>query len=178
MVVIPDVRGLHPYYKELAVRFAEIRMDALAIDFLARAASTDDCGESFDFMAQVPAPQGGQKSGRNVRSTKYRRGRYLMQDQIEEVPARGGPLPIEDVDRPVELTDDVDELAVGMEHVMSRAGFRLHVDRRRRARRQHAGGRNWLRRSQRGRLSRLSSSSRLLEHDSAPGVDRAVSGIR
>jgi carboxymethylenebutenolidase len=54
MVVIPDVRGLHPYYKELAVRFAEIGVDAVAIDFFARTASTDDRGESFDFMAQVP----------------------------------------------------------------------------------------------------------------------------
>jgi carboxymethylenebutenolidase len=54
MIVIPDVRGLHPYYKELAVRFAEIGVDAVAIDFFARTASTDDRGESFDFMAQVP----------------------------------------------------------------------------------------------------------------------------
>jgi len=54
MVVIPDVRGLHPYYKELAVRFAEAGVDAVAIDFFARTASTDDRGESFDFMSQVP----------------------------------------------------------------------------------------------------------------------------
>ena len=54
MVVIPDVRGLHPYYKELADRFAEVGVDAVAIDFFARTASTDDRGESFDFMAQVP----------------------------------------------------------------------------------------------------------------------------
>jgi len=54
MIVIPDVRGLHPYYKELAVRFAEIGVDAVAIDFFARSASTDDRGESFDFMSHVP----------------------------------------------------------------------------------------------------------------------------
>jgi carboxymethylenebutenolidase len=54
MVVIPDVRGLHPYYKELADRFAEIGVDAVAIDFFARTASSDDRGESFDFMAHVP----------------------------------------------------------------------------------------------------------------------------
>ena len=28
MVVIPDVRGLHPYYKELADRFAEIGVES------------------------------------------------------------------------------------------------------------------------------------------------------
>jgi carboxymethylenebutenolidase len=54
MVVIPDVRGLHAYYKELADRFAEIDVDAVAIDFFGRTAPTDDRGERFDFMAQVP----------------------------------------------------------------------------------------------------------------------------
>ncbi len=53
MVVIPDVRGLHPYYKELAVRFAEVGVDAVAIDFFARTAATDDRSDSFDFMSQV-----------------------------------------------------------------------------------------------------------------------------
>lgn len=54
MVVIPDVRGLHPYYKELAVRFAEVGVDAVAIDFFARTAPSDDRSDSFDFMSQVP----------------------------------------------------------------------------------------------------------------------------
>ena len=54
MIVIPDVRGLHPYYKELADRFSEIGVDAVAIDFFARTATTEDRGETFDFMAEVP----------------------------------------------------------------------------------------------------------------------------
>src|SRR6202158_696632 len=54
MVVIPDVRGLHPYYKELADRFAEIGVDSVAIDFFARTAPSEDRSEKFDFMAQVP----------------------------------------------------------------------------------------------------------------------------
>ena len=53
MVVIPDVRGLHPYYKELADRFAEIGVDAVAIDFFGRTAPSDDRGESFEFMPHV-----------------------------------------------------------------------------------------------------------------------------
>jgi carboxymethylenebutenolidase len=53
MVVIPDVRGLHPYYKELAERFAEVGVDAVAIDFFARTAPGDDRSDSFDFMSQV-----------------------------------------------------------------------------------------------------------------------------
>src|SRR3979409_2712318 len=54
MVVIPDVRGLHPYYKELADRFAEVGVDSVAIDFFARTAPSDDRTDSFDFMSQVP----------------------------------------------------------------------------------------------------------------------------
>jgi carboxymethylenebutenolidase len=54
MVVIPDVRGLHQYYKDLADRFAEVGVDAVAIDFFARTAGTDDRSDTFDFMAQVP----------------------------------------------------------------------------------------------------------------------------
>jgi carboxymethylenebutenolidase len=54
MIVIPDVRGLHAYYKELADRFAEIGVDAVAIDFFARTAPSEDRGERFDFMSHVP----------------------------------------------------------------------------------------------------------------------------
>ena len=54
MVVIPDVRGLHPYYKELADRFAEVGVDSVAIDFFARTAPSDDRSDSFDFMSHVP----------------------------------------------------------------------------------------------------------------------------
>jgi len=54
MVVIPDVRGLHAYYKELADRFAEVGVDAVAIDFFARTTTTEDRSDTFDFMAEVP----------------------------------------------------------------------------------------------------------------------------
>jgi carboxymethylenebutenolidase len=54
MVVLPDVRGLHAYYKELALRFAEAGIDAVAIDFFARTAESGDRGEGFDFMSHVP----------------------------------------------------------------------------------------------------------------------------
>src|SRR5258707_12531356 len=53
MVVIPDVRGLHPYYKELADRFSEVGIDAVALDFFARTAPSEDRSDSFDFMSQV-----------------------------------------------------------------------------------------------------------------------------
>src|SRR5438552_12145521 len=54
MVVIPAVRGLHPYYKELADRFAEVGVDAVAFDFFARTPPSVDRDERFHFMSQVP----------------------------------------------------------------------------------------------------------------------------
>src|SRR5947199_9989675 len=54
MVVIPDVRGLHPYYKELADRFAEVGVDAVAIDFFAPTAPSDDRGGSSDGVSHLP----------------------------------------------------------------------------------------------------------------------------
>lgn len=41
IVILPDVRGLHPYYEELALRFAEHGIDALAIDYFGRTAGTE-----------------------------------------------------------------------------------------------------------------------------------------
>ncbi|MEO6351119.1 MAG: dienelactone hydrolase family protein, partial [Candidatus Limnocylindrales bacterium] len=53
LVVLPDVRGLHHFYEELALRFAERGYDAVAIDYFGRTAPTDDRGESFEFMPHV-----------------------------------------------------------------------------------------------------------------------------
>jgi carboxymethylenebutenolidase len=53
MVVMPDVRGLHRFYKELAQRFAEAGIDAVAIDYFGRTAGMGDRGESFEFMPHV-----------------------------------------------------------------------------------------------------------------------------
>jgi carboxymethylenebutenolidase len=54
MIVLPDVRGLHPYYEELALRFAEHGVDAVAVDYFGRSAGMGARGEGFDFMAHVP----------------------------------------------------------------------------------------------------------------------------
>jgi len=53
MVILPDVRGLHTFYKELAVRFAEAGFEAIAIDYFARTATADDRSEAFEFMPHV-----------------------------------------------------------------------------------------------------------------------------
>ena len=50
MVVMPDVRGLHHFYKELAERFAEAGIDAAAIDYFGRTAGIGDRSDSFEYM--------------------------------------------------------------------------------------------------------------------------------
>lgn len=53
MLVLPDVRGLHHYYEELALRFAEAGIDALAIDYFGRTAGTGARGDDFDYQPHV-----------------------------------------------------------------------------------------------------------------------------
>jgi len=53
IVILPDVRGLHPFYEELALRFAENGVDALAIDYFGRTAGTGPRGDDFEHMAHV-----------------------------------------------------------------------------------------------------------------------------
>jgi carboxymethylenebutenolidase len=53
VVILPDVRGLHPYYEELALRFAERGIDALAIDWFGRTAGPEPRDESFEYMPHV-----------------------------------------------------------------------------------------------------------------------------
>ncbi len=53
MVVMPDVRGLHHFYKELAQRFAEAGIDAVAIDYFGRTAGMGERGEDFEYRPHV-----------------------------------------------------------------------------------------------------------------------------
>ncbi|MDP9270026.1 MAG: dienelactone hydrolase family protein, partial [Chloroflexota bacterium] len=53
IVVCPDVRGLHPFYEELALRFAEAGVDAVAFDYFGRTAPERERGESFDYQTHV-----------------------------------------------------------------------------------------------------------------------------
>jgi carboxymethylenebutenolidase len=50
IVVLPDVRGLFPYYEELALRFAEHGVDAIAIDYFGRTAGIGERDADFDYM--------------------------------------------------------------------------------------------------------------------------------
>ncbi len=53
ILIYPDVRGLHQFYKELALRFAEVGYNALAIDYFGRTAGLTGRDESFEFWPHV-----------------------------------------------------------------------------------------------------------------------------
>ena len=48
IVILPDVRGLHPFFEELALRFAEAGVHAIAIDYFSRTAGTGRRPDGFD----------------------------------------------------------------------------------------------------------------------------------
>jgi carboxymethylenebutenolidase len=54
IVILPDVRGLHPFFEELAMRFAEGGVDAIAIDYFSRTAGTGRRGPDFDHPTHIP----------------------------------------------------------------------------------------------------------------------------
>ena len=57
MIVLPDVRGLHPFFEELALRFAEAGLHALAIDYFSRTAGTGRRPDGFAYREHVDQTQ-------------------------------------------------------------------------------------------------------------------------
>ena len=53
IVILPDVRGLHHYYEELALRFAEAGVEAIAIDYFGRTAGLSERDDAFDATPHV-----------------------------------------------------------------------------------------------------------------------------
>lgn len=53
VVVLPDVRGLHGFYKELARRFAEAGVHAVAVDYFGRTAGVGSRDGDFPFRDHV-----------------------------------------------------------------------------------------------------------------------------
>jgi carboxymethylenebutenolidase len=53
IVVMPDVRGLHGFYKELAQRFAEAGIDSVAIDYFGRTAGDGPRDEDFEYRPHL-----------------------------------------------------------------------------------------------------------------------------
>src|SRR5437763_3547172 len=53
MVILPDVRGLHGFYKDLAVRFAEAGIHATAFDYFGRTSGLGPREDDFEWMPHV-----------------------------------------------------------------------------------------------------------------------------
>jgi len=53
IVIVPDVRGLHPYYEDLARRFAEAGVHAVAIDPYGRTAGPSKRDATFEYEPHV-----------------------------------------------------------------------------------------------------------------------------
>jgi carboxymethylenebutenolidase len=53
VVILPDVRGLYPFYSELAERFAEAGYDAIALDYFGRTAGLGLRDEDFEYGPHV-----------------------------------------------------------------------------------------------------------------------------
>jgi len=53
VAILPDVRGLYPFYSELAERFAQAGHHAVVIDYFGRTAGLGPRGEEFDYWPHV-----------------------------------------------------------------------------------------------------------------------------
>jgi carboxymethylenebutenolidase len=53
VVIYPDVRGLYPFYEELALRFAERGYAAVAFDYFGRTAGTGKREDDFEYRPHV-----------------------------------------------------------------------------------------------------------------------------
>lgn len=62
IVILPDIRGLHRFYEELALRFTERGHTAVAIDYFGRTAGAEKRGDDFEYRPHVEAttPEGVQ----------------------------------------------------------------------------------------------------------------------
>jgi carboxymethylenebutenolidase len=78
IVILPDVRGLHPYYSDLALRFAEAGVDAIAIDYFGRTAGIGPRGDDFEYMPHVQETTwAGIRADAIAAATSLREGRSI-----------------------------------------------------------------------------------------------------
>jgi carboxymethylenebutenolidase len=74
VVLLPDVRGLHPYYEALAEAFAGAGVHALAVDLYGRTAGAEHRGDAFDFAEhRAAATDAGIRSDVHAAAAELRR---------------------------------------------------------------------------------------------------------
>jgi carboxymethylenebutenolidase len=60
VVIYPDVRGLYPFYIQLAERFAEAGYHAVVVDYFGRTAGLGPRGEDFEYTEHIPQTRSSQ----------------------------------------------------------------------------------------------------------------------
>lgn len=60
MVILPDVRGVHAYYQDLAKRFAEAGFHTITVDYYGRTAGVGVRDDEFDWQAYLPKVEADQ----------------------------------------------------------------------------------------------------------------------
>ena len=73
IVILPDVRGLFRFYEELALRFAEEGINAVAIDYFGRTAGVGKRGEDFPWMEHVAQCRADQIAADTAAAVAYLR---------------------------------------------------------------------------------------------------------
>jgi carboxymethylenebutenolidase len=81
IIIYPDVRGLHGFYKDLALRFAEMGVRSLALDYFGRTAGLTPRDDSFEFMPHVQ-----QLTATNVFTDVQAALAYLRQGTVANQP--------------------------------------------------------------------------------------------
>jgi carboxymethylenebutenolidase len=74
IVIAPDVRGLHPFYEELADRFASAGIHAIAFDHYGRTAGTEERPADFDPQPHSAKNTSGQSHADLMTSIGHLRG--------------------------------------------------------------------------------------------------------
>jgi len=132
MLILPDVRGLHPFFEELALRFAERGIAALAIDYFGRTAGAGPRGDDFEYRPHADAVRWAglqadirtgvvhlrsvDPSPRSVFTTGFCLGGRLSSMSATlglglagVIPFYGWPVtPSRDIPRPVEVADQIE----------------------------------------------------------------------
>ncbi|MGY1604988.1 dienelactone hydrolase family protein [Geodermatophilus sp. SYSU D00815] len=79
VVLLPDIRGLHPYYVALAERFAEAGLPAVALDWFGRTAGPcggpGTRGADFEWQAHIPQTRPESIDADLAAAIEYLRGR-------------------------------------------------------------------------------------------------------
>lgn len=77
VVIFPDVRGLYPFYIELAERFAQAGYHAIALDYFGRTAGLGPRDEEFEYMPhvqQLKVPQVQEDAAAAIAALRERSG--------------------------------------------------------------------------------------------------------